>query len=101
MQRGNVTPDEAVNSLVYLTGLYSYLSAQLTDLEAARPGIWLKMRDDTTTDKRADIIWDAGEMGQKMTRLKGELKRVDALIKTLKIVRRHLSDEWNNTPNYG
>ena len=76
-------PHRAADIRVELSGYYSRMSGELQEILALKPSRWLMIRKDVKTDKEADRVWDAGEMGIQEMRLKMNMKRIDKIISSL------------------
>jgi hypothetical protein len=76
---GTVVPGHLADFRVYLAALYSLHAAEMQEILAVKPGIWLNIRGEKNSDKAADREWHATEKGARETQLKWLLKRIDKL----------------------
>jgi hypothetical protein len=81
---------------VFLAALYSLRAAEMQQILAVKPGIWLDTRGEKNSDKATDREWQATEKGQRETQLKWELRRIDKLSGALASKLRVLEGESRN-----
>lgn len=96
-QLGNgLNPHMAADFRVTLSGIYSRMSGELQEIMATKPSRWLLIRKDVKTDKEADRVWEAGEMGIQEMRLKMNMKRCEKIISSLSSFLRVAENESRN-----
>lgn len=79
-----------------LSVLYARASEQLGTILSEKPREWLKIRQDTKSDKSADLEWDASEVGKEEIRLRYLLKGMEKEISGIKTLLDVLSNESRN-----
>lgn len=78
-----LTPHDAADIRVVLSGLYSRMSGELQEILAVKPMKWMMMRKEVKTNRDADMMWDGSEMGVLEMRLKMDMKRIDKINSSL------------------
>jgi hypothetical protein len=63
---------------------------------AVKPTVWLSIREGKNSDKAADRKWQATELGKEETRLKWELKRIQAISSAINTKLQVARDEAHN-----
>jgi hypothetical protein len=89
-------PRRLADFRVYLAALYSLRAAEMQQILAVKPGIWLDIRGEKNSDKATDREWQATEKGQRETQLKWELRRIDKLSAALASKLRVMEGEAKN-----
>ena len=93
---GTLVPGHVADFRVYLAALYSLRAAEMQQILAVKPGIWLDIRGEKNSDKAPDREWQATEKGQRETQLKWELPRIEKLSSALSSKLRVMEGEANN-----
>lgn len=89
-------PRRLAHYRVFLAALYSLRAAEMQQILAVKPGIWLDLRGEKNSDKATDREWQATEKGQRETWLKWELRRIEKLTAAIASQLRVLEGEARN-----
>jgi hypothetical protein len=91
-----LVPGHLADYRVYLAALYSLRAAEMQEILAVKPGMWLDIRGEKNSDKATDREWQATKEGQRETHLKWELRRIDKLSSALATKLRIMEVEARN-----
>lgn len=90
------TPHELAEENVTFTAAYERASADLEEILASKPLVWMTLREESKSAAEADKKWDATEDGVKEMRLRMKLKRWEKHISSNKTLLRILEGEARN-----
>ena len=79
-----VEPDVYATWRARLSGEWAFYAGQYEEILKEKPGIWLKMRENTTSDAQAQKNWEASEMGINEMVIKLRMKRLEKHISSLR-----------------
>ena len=96
MAGAELSPRQVANFRVFLAAIFSLRAAEMQQILAVKPGIWLDMRGEKNSDKATDREWQATEKGQRETQLKWEMKRIEKLSSALASKLRVMEGEARN-----
>lgn len=91
-----LTPREVTESYMFLSQLYANYCAQLADAMAESAILEGRYVYDGETSAKARALTDGREEGQKVIKLKGRVKGLEEIIKSLKKAQQFMSDEARN-----
>jgi hypothetical protein len=91
-----LAPGQLADFRVYLAALYPLRAAEIQDILAVKPSMWLDMRGKKNSDKATDREWQATEKGQRETQLKWELRRIEKLSSAIVTKLRVMEGEARN-----
>jgi glycerol-3-phosphate O-acyltransferase len=81
----------------FVTGLYATLNAEMREIEKQYPFAWRILREQSKSDKSADLEYDATKEGQRRIELKHDLKSLERLSSSLKRTLDRINQERFNT----
>lgn len=91
-----MNPHELAEKRVRLSGEYSRDSEELGNILADKPALWMKLRENTKSDKSADRVWDSTLLGVQEMKLRLKLKASEKEMSAIKTMLDVLNGEaWN------
>lgn len=90
-----ITPGDLANYRLRLAAEYSFLSEQLGEILREKSEIWMEIRqrEEITSDKLADRVWEGTTFGKDEISLRLELKSIDKLMSSINTRLRTYEDE--------
>jgi hypothetical protein len=79
-----MAPEESAKMRVYLAGEYAYLSSCLENILAAKPDMWILIRENKKSDSQADAEWNRTKEGRNEMIMKLRLKRIEKMMSALR-----------------
>jgi len=92
----NKTPGDLARDLVTFSAEYQNLSEQLYAILKVKPAKWNIIRDQVSSDKQAERIWEETSDGINETRIKLRMKSIDKMMGSIKTYLRVLDSEAKN-----
>lgn len=94
-----ITPGDLANFKLRLAAEYSFQSQRLTRILRLKADAWMEIRqrEEITSDKIADRIWESTEVGKEEIEVKLYLKSLDKLLSSINARLRIYSDEVRHT----
>lgn len=78
-----MTPRDLTDQRHQIAQEYAADCERMGHLESLYAGEWLELRKAAKTDREADKMWDASELGREMSVLKWKLKGMDKLLSAI------------------
>ena len=90
-----ITPGDLANHRLRLAAEYSNRSEKLREILKRKPEIWIEIyqRDDVSSGKHADKLWESTELGKDEMSLRLLLKEIDKLMSSINTRLRTYQDE--------
>jgi len=84
LREEKLNPGQLSELRLKLSGIYSFIASQLDDILLTKPGDWLSLREQTTSDTQADRKYELTENGKLEKIYRQQLKSCEKMMSAIK-----------------
>ena len=91
-----LNPHQLSQHLLWLAGEYAFQATGWERIQKEKPEVWLKLRDQCTSDTQAERKWNKTESGINEIILRNKLRVIEKLMSSIKARLRVMESEARN-----
>lgn len=82
---------------VKLSHKFGVATDELTKIELEKPALWQKYKEVSKTNKEADMMWEASDLGRKEKEWKANIKKIEKMLSACKTLVDARNTEYFNS----